>query len=636
MNDVLTLSRANAVVAMTFALVSAFVGACASGTSFQPTDSIVDLSVTPTSLSRIIDFDRIQISPTGDYLVGWLANAEELISGSIPTGAQMIAPVSCIGSENANCRAFLLTSSSRLQPPIWQSDEKSFYLPMRGLGLIEIKLVPGDHYLLIPGAREHFVERLPGRVLFRSSSASSFQGWRASQINSLLQFSVQLNSKARADQFRIRTISVGPNGVIGGVFERRDDLETFVIRSDLPDAVDINVKYPAFRPDVWLNEDGPVLRSLGWSSPLVNPRKFSVAKSGTTVPFSRPIFDTVTGRLIGDFDDRKIRVSPKCDISASAISNVQQKLEKNASLYLQSVSVVCSAHTLAALASTLTSQKLLVVARGRMTPQSVAFASSRPVVFNLSQPEEYSLRVSNLGTVDWPIWSHWYIGNGRRKGLVVYLHGGPNAADVEDDDVVAIQNYLHLGYDIVVPEYSGTNGVGLSVQQRLVLRGSDAVLKDAALLQEYLARSTRQYASRVLHADSYGAIYYLTQALGGSGTFDRVVLTSPFIKYRPGAASSSHEPGDANYQMKYERFVLGLGAGVDHPIDEWMDRQTQSVLKRAPTLVLRAEGDPVSQKGDFSVQNSLLREVSLANATHSDVQFTFEAWKEIQTFLRSD
>ena len=117
---------------------------------------------------------------------------------------------------------------------------------------------------------------------------------------------------------------------------------------------------------------------------------------------------------------------------------------------------------------------------------------------------------------------HFYY-NGKSKGTVFYLHGGP--ASHFKNEYRQIYDFLSTeGYDIVCLNYRGSTGYGYEFERQIDKKWGELEIGDVITVVEQLSSS-----NNILFGESYGAFLSLHALLKSPKLWHKCCLLSPFI-----------------------------------------------------------------------------------------------------------
>ncbi|MBF20060.1 MAG: hypothetical protein CME88_16925 [Hirschia sp.] len=190
------------------------------------------------------------------------------------------------------------------------------------------------------------------------------------------------------------------------------------------------------------------------------------------------------------------------------------------------------------------------------------------------------------------------------KGVAVYFHGGPVSYAGAGNEILLAQRYARLGYDLIVPIYSGTINSSDNQKENIRVNFDNATLKDFEAVKLYIEKhySLDDQMARtdiIFHGVSWGGLYY--SLAKESELFDKYLLVAPLVKYRQPV--EYYDKGDrkginlAVAEYKQES-LLGSQKEVVSEILEGRIKKCKANAESRVVLVL-GKNDPISQFEDF-------------------------------------
>lgn len=282
-----------------------------------------------------------------------------------------------------------------------------------------------------------------------------------------------------------------------------------------------------------------------------------------TAPFSKPLFESASGAVIGTYADQIIQPLTADQTFSGIAADAVRYVMAQDGFSIVDASYSASSKTLVVLISDVFGRKKYAAFHvGGRSASTYACRDTDTMMYKFTAPPvEHRVSVINVGSAAWPLWSHYYQGKGQRKGIIVYLHGGPGASYNVQEAGKQFDELLIDGYDIIVPEYSASGGVGLDVMSRLAHNGGVAIDTDMGLITDWIAHTGKQkYPNSVLFTESFGALFYWSRAVEHNA-FQKVILQAPYLI--PRMAGDTHPPGTNKARIVFndKRYKI-LGSGL--------------------------------------------------------------------------
>jgi hypothetical protein len=243
---------------------------------------------------------------------------------------------------------------------------------------------------------------------------------------------------------------------------------------------------------------------------------------------------------------------------------------------------------------------------------------------------EGSVHFEQFGRSDWPLAAFTIRTTGTRRGLVIFLPGGPLSPVFNAAYLTRWQNYSQIGYDVLVPIASGRSELGPQAIRRLAESPSYAIETDARLLTEQLRDRFAEYGTIVIHAESFGASFALALARHLRPQQPVIVLVSPWLAYKS-PASWAPTP---SYQHQFEAHALGFPTNQNAYFD-WIGQLAANELPGRRALVLFGARDT---RVDLTIGPSLQRMYgarlhTIAGADHDTAMVSPQSWQLISDFI---
>ena len=134
-----------------------------------------------------------------------------------------------------------------------------------------------------------------------------------------------------------------------------------------------------------------------------------------------------------------------------------------------------------------------------------------------------TMRIESINVGNAPIEIMHFYYDGKSKGTVFYLHGGP--ATHFKNEYRQITDFLsHEGYDIVCVNYRGSTGYGTEFERQIDKKWGEVEIEDVISVAEQLSSP-----NNILFGESYGAFLSLHAVLKRPKLWHKCCLLSPFI-----------------------------------------------------------------------------------------------------------
>jgi pimeloyl-ACP methyl ester carboxylesterase len=597
----------------------------------QSGDLLTSIVMSPLQTDKYCGFDQVTLSPSGREIAIWSQTAEEpsrFGSFSLPSSVGL-APIACFFGR-AQCQGIWFNSLAPLPSPMWSSDDQSLFIADSRLGLTEfVRLEDGNHFRL--GKIWPLSKGIAGSLLFRGAAAKGGQEI-AAEIEGTRNRALSL----KGANYVVRSMSVGPEGVRGIVLEDKTDLSAILAQNSNMWLFTLPEKTPQLDFVSAIKTNGNIgVSGIGYLSEVRN----GTAVALNQFPFGKLALDSRTGEAVGTYTEKEFYPDKRVPALASVPQMLSSYLSTRPSMTIVSASVSSkSGIAIFSLQDLAGKRALLKIADGRRDELQCQKEPSSLYQAVFGPPPIYQLDVINLGSAEWPLWAHRYSGEGTRKGLIVFMHGGPGSVAVGDTSRPTIVNYLGLGFDVLIPEYSGTIGTSPQVTVRLAKLGGDAIEHDAQLINGYLReQSKKNYPKIVLHGESFGAVFLLADALFKPKVFDQAIFLVPYLKYRDprewlrqGPSSSS----SVEYQRLSEQVLMGVGRGKPAALDRWLARPSR--VERPTALFVYASNDGVVAPSDKPDLNYAMgSRTVMINSIHMAATVEGDTWSAVADFLGS-
>ncbi len=203
--------------------------------------------------------------------------------------------------------------------------------------------------------------------------------------------------------------------------------------------------------------------------------------------------------------------------------------------------------------------------------------------------------------------------------LIVYFHGGPTIPFSLDAVPWGVREAAASGISILVVEYSGMQGGGAALSERLPRLGIAAYRQDVDRVMRWVARSPFQ--RRYLLVDSFGGIPGVLTARYHAALFDHMFFRAPALtlhspeetlRDREGFARDRVSPES---QREFEAAIYGGDAGRARFVADL--RAEVSQLRPSSRLSFYfGTKDGASQPGDLPAQFHGRPEVMIVQSTH--------------------
>lgn len=392
-------------------------------------------------------------------------------------------------------------------------------------------------------------------------------------------------------------------------------------------------------PDVLYDPAGRLWVTTLGQDYLISTR---AAKSAPVAsrPYELPIVSSTTGQRVGEHGQRWLKWGAGAERASRGLLWVRGYLAANPGWILREVTVA-EGGALAASLTDFAGRRVLILSDGKheqaikadcVGDTTLYFApksgedlnvARRPPIPVVEQSE------LNLGDAGYPLWAQLIKAKAHNDRIVVYLHGGPSAfLAYHDDDAIA--NLLRRGFDVLIPEYSGSSGAGVDVTARLAkLPPSQTLERDMRLIDGFVARSG--YGFRLLFADSFGGVMVYADE-DRPRAYDAVFLETPFLEHHgsdwAGRASSA-------YQRLFESRFMSPAPGAGN-FDRWLSARRATWRPASPTAIIFAPDDPRSVPGDIPAQAKARVTFELpSDVSHASVDPVPEVWRLFDATVRS-
>ena len=579
------------------------------------------------ALRNLCSFDRVALSPSARYFVAWYSSAERPATTKFTdVGRAVLGATSCLTRDaGSNCNLVRFNALSPFSVPQWTKDETRLYIVHQPKGLFQFAVagpgeVSADTKPPVPVNSSILLDR-PYTLQVRGATSESGQDRAA-----LYARYGDAISKL-TDRYYVHSLTFDGRGHVGATLVDKTTLDlVFMTPSALASSGAKSVHLADAR--VWSTADGTIVDGLGYTAWLGPSGHGPVDLS-----FSRPIFESGTGQVIGVYGDRSAQFFAPTEDADRAGKFIAEILSQYPGDFIRAVSVSYQAHATLIDLGNAFGETTVAVDRGDREPQSYVCPSERP------SANAYALAIENIGSTSWPVWAHYYRQKNAPLGLVVFFHGGPESAAYADHYAATISRYLGFGYDVLVPEYSGSFGAGLETSQRLARLGPLAIEKDIRAIADYLhSSSPRTYRLRVFHGESFGAVYFLAEQAQLGNLFDKFVLLAPYLRHRdPAEWTKSWPLGGYSPDFQYldEKYSMGIDRPNKGTLVRWMERRIKQLQIKHPTLAIFAASDVVSKPQDLPTAqtNPLLVVKTSPNSFHELLPSFPQTWDLIGPFL---
>lgn len=593
--------------------------------------SLVQQGVNPAPSSLGCGFDRITISPSGIYAAFWRRQADiRLGSRGTETGDAVVVNLDCLRRHRSfrACQAVHIESLGSIHYPMFAESSHELSVKDSRLGLITHKIrYYSDGLQILSSKRENIAAKQANPLQFYGERPV-FNGGYISHIERAFS-----SLKAHSDKtLRMIQLSLDRDGLQGLLAESSVELKLTVFdsggqswSSDVPSAF-------LAHASVGRSVDGRVMLTAdGVAMTQGKDGKLKEVPNAEGV-LRRPLIEAVTGRIVGFFGEKKIeRFDGENIVPWKELSFVERSLQTDEYIIDASTSIAPSGNAkhLAAITGDVWGRRKLHVSSAGGVGRS--FSLSCGQVENLPEIND---EIVDIGDVDWPVVAKLYRGPGQRRGLVVFIHGGPGASAGFGNYLPTTQFYLREGYDVLIPEVSGSVGRGVPLSSRLKALGADAVQRDADYISAYSKMMRRKYTVIVAHAESFGAVTWLWTHRQPS-TFDKSILLVPLLNLRePEDWTKYHQLG--GYSPKFQRAFESTFFGEDGSRRKFAG----AILGRASddtessnTLIIQAKNDPTSRPEDTAKITSNGAKLVTTNTFHAGITADPETWKSIRKFL---
>jgi len=582
--------------------------------------------------SQICDFERVTISKSGKYGVFWRREPDiRLGTRGSETGDAVLVNLDCLHRRRdfGACRAAHIESLGAISAPMFSADEHQISVSDARLGLVTHGLKFDDQGVVVIPSQGHELSGSQVSILKFSGVKPDFNEKYLDDIKN----SLGAMTKLRDLDLRMLRISLDREGVQGSLAESKSSMMVTVFDSD-GKANETHIP-TSFLPYASVERamNGRILLAADGVALALNKNGSLEALPNSEGRLRRPITAAASGRVVGFFGEKTVeRLDGEVISSWDDFKWIEHSIRPGQYLSDISVSAVRSGKVdkLIAIVGDLQDRRSIYLFDTNGSPTKSVLACGSPAATLPASDETI-----NIGEADWPIWAKQYRGSGERKGLVVFMHGGPGSNGGFGAYAPTIQFYLREGYDIVIPEFSGSTGFGIEVSRRLSASGAGALERDSLLLQRFVRSKRAHYKTIIAHAESYGAVPWLWSK--PDTTFDRSFLLVPLLKLRdPEVWTRDHQLGgySPNFQKLFESTFFGAGFRRDAFRDE-ISRRVETNWRASKVLIIQARNDPISQFDDTAALRSGGAVLVQLNTFHAAIESEPETWRRIQNSLGS-
>lgn len=421
-----------------------------------------------------------------------------------------------------------------------------------------------------------------------------------------LSLAVRESRKKAGEWSDLETVSIDQGGVVGAVFQDRRDGALLVWNAKEQGLIATGLRRP-YWDDVVVSRgnQGPILGA--W--PMLLPSEGMEASHYWNRP-ARVIRSNVSGRSVGYFGETSFQSELSKDLAPDFGAGRR-------SLWAYSVDAR-NHRALAVVLSPFGKGELQLLSGGKMQRFSC-------LGFDQSPPERFAIKRSllELGHGDFPLPARLYQSAQRSGRLIVWMHGGPDTAVAYETGLDQVAELVRFGYDVLVPEYSGTRGKDLSLATSLRDFGQRALKADIASIESWVR--SEKYDSVTLYGISFGGLYSWMAA--ESDAFDRHILVAPLLKWRgevvrPDEQDSEYMTGRAQFiEMNFKNVFGEMFSNGSRSLIPYMEKNRGACGYRKPFLVVVGQLDEKSNVDDLGDcrGSSLANVVVLPAKAHDSV-----------------
>lgn len=221
------------------------------------------------------------------------------------------------------------------------------------------------------------------------------------------------------------------------------------------------------------------------------------------------------------------------------------------------------------------------------------------------------------------------------KGLVVYFAGGPASMKAYNATGSGVRRLLRRGYSVLSVSYSGSVGAGPALASRLSTNPEQAITDDMRAVANWLAAN--RFSRVAIYGESFGAV--LAMSLERQSPASRcTILMVPLLKYRrPEEWTRSAEGGGfaPEYQVSVDRAVLGVAPDkTASAFAQFLADLVASWRPKGPVHAVFGSTDPISKEADLG-DLARLPQVSgqTLSGSHSMIPANEQNWTQAAEML---
>jgi pimeloyl-ACP methyl ester carboxylesterase len=216
----------------------------------------------------------------------------------------------------------------------------------------------------------------------------------------------------------------------------------------------------------------------------------------------------------------------------------------------------------------------------------------------------------------------------RRRGLVVYFHGGPSRSELDGAAGLPSAQLALTESDFLSVEYSGSSAGGPTLATALARRGPAALEEDA----HAIARWVKAAGYRRIHVigASFGSVPALAMLAQRQPGLASVSLVTPLLAYGSAEqveARRDPHPGEwMKWRLEFDHRSFGGSVG-DRRLATWL-RLRSGALRDPRVRFYLAAKDPLVSPCDLPGSVPAER-VAVFNATHQSISALPEFWARL-------
>ncbi|HYD37669.1 MAG TPA: prolyl oligopeptidase family serine peptidase [Allosphingosinicella sp.] len=328
------------------------------------------------------------------------------------------------------------------------------------------------------------------------------------------------------------------------------------------------------------------------------------------LPYQLPLIDLATGRVAGKFNGAEILLRREGAL-AEPLAELRRKLASGGLILDASL----SGGTLALLirsgrgeigisrlsARGLTEKRLCKVGDGLPSHVAAKLAAQTELkrirIFNVDRAgrEAYAPGL--------PIAIHYQGGTAPGRDALLVFPGGPTGSMSDAYVPAPLGRLISPNRDVIVVNYAGSVGGGLSLTRRLTEGGIGAIEEDVGAVVKWLDR--QNYRRVFLDGGSFGGVPATIALARFPARFEAAILSVPALKLKEPEAwvkSGAFGAADAAGQRAFEEGIFGGSAGRARFAAD-LDRLVASAPYRAQDRFIFASLDPSSTPDDLPPGN---------------------------------